>query len=107
MNIVTWDEVSAKKSMDFEDSIATAGLRDAYRNDELPEGIRTRHAMTLIMTYLIGDYHAIVVKRSEELLEDAEIYLLTWNEVIEGGDMKQIDTFLLRDMVNGSLFKQV
>ncbi|MBK1611735.1 hypothetical protein [Bacillus cereus] len=107
MNILTWDENSAKKGMSFEESIAVAGLTDAYRNDELPEGVQTKHAMALIMTSLIGDYHAIVVKRSEELLEDAEIYLLTWNEVIEGGDMKQVDTFLLRNLVKGSLFKQV
>lgn len=107
LNIITWDEKQTKKSMGFEESIAVAGITDVYRNDELPEGIQTKQAISLIMSKLIGGYHAIVVKRSEELLEDSELYLLTWDEVIEGGHMAKIDTFLLRDIVNDNLFKQV
>ncbi|KEK23870.1 hypothetical protein [Bacillus gaemokensis] len=105
LNIVTWDENDTKKNMNFDDSVDVSELIVDYRNDKLPGEIQTKHAIALIMMNLIGDYHAIVVKRSEELLEDSEIYLLTWNEVVEGGDMKKIDTFLLRDLVNDNLFK--
>ena len=94
--IITWERISGdKKGISLRRSVL-AGNVDL--NDW--EDLRTDDVISAIQASLMGEYHAIVIKESEETAFDSEFYLLTWDEIIEGGEMCKIDYYMFVNIVN-------
>lgn len=92
MKIICWDTESV--DVDHENLIVAN-----------VDNIKTDDAISLCKINLMGEYHAILIKRYEEHFCDAEIYLLTWDgEVSDGGQMDRIDHIALSKILNKTLF---
>ncbi len=110
MNIIEWNKDDKAEVVNFLDNAMIAeSLSNALHNDlsiELRESIRTDDAINVCKMKLMGEYHGILVKDNQEYLEDAEIYLLTWDgEASDGGEMTRIDYFTLQKIAKGTLFQ--
>jgi hypothetical protein len=109
VQIITWDKDDVKGTIELLDKLPsiTKLINDLVSDKarEYMEEIKTEDAIEICKMKLMGEYHAIFVRQMEEMLEDAEIYLLTWDEVIEGGQMDKIDYFKLREIAREEAFK--
>lgn len=107
MQIITWNE--EEKGNSAEDIALVEQLEDKLNNDNTydPDTISTKDAIAYTKMKLMGDYHAILVRKMEELLMDSEIYLLTWDgEASDGGEMFRLTSYEIEDMANGTLFME-
>lgn len=110
VKVITWDKDDVKETINLLDRLpaVTKLINDLVSDKarEYMEEIKTEDAIAVCKIKLMGEYHAILVRQMEEMLEDAEIYLLTWDEVIEGGQMDKIDYFKLREIAREEAFEE-
>ncbi|RXI96156.1 hypothetical protein DS745_20650 [Anaerobacillus alkaliphilus] len=106
MQIITWDENEKVKSL--EDQALVNHLENLLNDSTYdPDTISTKDALVYCKMKLMGEHHAILVKKMEELLMNSEIYLLTWDgEASDGGEMFRLTSYEIEDMANGTLFME-
>ncbi len=106
MQMITWNE--EEKHNSAEDSALVQQLEDLLNDNTYdPDTISTKDAIAYTKMKLMGDYHAILVRKMEELLMESEIYLLTWDgEASDGGEMFRLTSYEIEDIANGTLFME-
>jgi hypothetical protein len=99
IEVITWDKDDIKGTIEELDNLTHAErIRADIDTIDIDE-IKTGHALTLCKFNLMGEYHGILVRRREETLVDSEIYVLTWDgEASDGGNMRKLDYFTLREI---------
>lgn len=96
MVIINWENKVISPVNDSEALILLEKLREDGCDVDL---ISTSVAIRALQMRLLGEYHAIIVKRDAELLVDAEIYLVTWDgEASDGGNIARVDWLELRKL---------
>lgn len=106
MEIITWKNVDPRENANQSKELnSTTTLKLSLINNNEPDEINTLDAINLCKVNLMGEYHGILVKQMSEVLDDAEVYLLTWDgESSEGGEMVRINSFVLNKIASGVLF---
>ncbi|MGD6831016.1 hypothetical protein ACQCT5_02550 [Sutcliffiella halmapala] len=103
MEIITWyhNELRGLENQNVK------SLLEALTSNQMLDEIDTKEAITLCKAKLMGEYHGILIKEMQEVLEDAEIYLLIWDgEASDGGEMIRINEAVLAKIANESLFTE-
>ena len=77
---------------------------DQFDYDDV-DNIRTEAAIVAIQMKLMGEYHGILVVREEEYLMDSEIYLMSLDEIVEGGSMFRVDSSTLEEVLTAETFE--
>jgi len=106
MKVITWYN-NIIKTKNEELIMEAKNLKeniDQFDYDDV-DNIRTEAAIVAIQMKLMGEYHGILVVREEEYLMDSEIYLMSLDEVVEGGSMFKIDNLTLEEVLTSETFE--
>lgn len=108
MKIITWDGDSVEETIDMiDDMLLIENTIQSLKQGYLQGNITTERAIGVCKAKLFGEYHGILVKENAMDLDDAEIYLLTWDgEASDGGMMHRIDYPALRKIAMEQLFTE-
>ncbi|WP_335872279.1 hypothetical protein [Bacillus sp. 2205SS5-2] len=89
----------------LDELIVANTLIEAFLHNKDVDTIKTNDPINLCKIKLMGEYHGILIRDFQEELEDAEMYLLTWDsEASDGGEMVKINEFVLEKIARGTLF---
>lgn len=108
MEVVTWSNGSKNGMIDFLGHYArTYKLIDNLVCDKGNDDLSVQDAVSICKLRLLGEYHCILIKRSEELLEDSEVYLITYDgEASDGGDIHRLDMITIEKIAKQTLFTE-
>lgn len=105
MKMIRWDVDDINQTVESMDDMLLANnlIRDLDEMD--PDDSKTDAVIALCKMKLVGEFNALLVRRREEYLVDAEIYVLTWDgEASDGGDMFKLEVLHLPAMIDSTLF---
>ncbi|MCQ6275471.1 hypothetical protein JMM81_10930 [Bacillus sp. V3B] len=105
MDVITWDKDDIQGTIDIMDEMLVANtIIQSLKNSDEVEKIKTKDAINICKLKLMGEYHGILVREMEEDIEDAEVYLITWDgEASDGGEIVRIDEGGIRSNRQGTL----
>lgn len=104
MNLITWDKNDVQAHVDQLDlALSATNLTSNIQNVDYDE-ILTDVAIMALKMKLMGEYHGILVVRQEEYLVDSEIYLMSLDEVVEGGSMEKVTGIMLEEVLTSETF---